>query len=98
MGFASLYPSYARHDSNFGYVALSAPIVSGGPHAEERRQEETEVQELRRQGHPQEGRQGREVPALRRDRDQAMTGARGRRAVRSRTDRSIFRPNRRPPI
>jgi arsenate reductase (glutaredoxin) len=59
------------------------PSDPGGPNAEECRQEEAEVQELRRQGHPQEGRQGGAVPALRRDRDQAVSRVRPmRRQVR----------------
>jgi hypothetical protein len=57
-------------------LAPGSPVLSGGPNAEERRQEETEVQELRGQGHTQEGRQSGAVPALRRDRDQAVSRVR----------------------
>jgi hypothetical protein len=57
-------------------LAPGSPVRSGGPNAEERRQEETEVQELRGQGHTQEGRQSGAVPALRRDRDQAVSRVR----------------------
>jgi hypothetical protein len=42
-------------------------------YAEACRQKEREVQKLRRQRHPEEGRQDREVSAVRWDRDQAMT-------------------------
>src|SRR5277367_2970688 len=66
----------SRAMTSIGLNALGSPVRSGGPYAEERRQKETEVQELRRQGHPQEGGQGSAVPALQRDRDQAVSRVR----------------------
>ena len=49
-----------------------AGVVSpGSHHAKEHRPEEAEVQELRRQGYPEKGRQGRSLPAVRGNRHQA---------------------------
>jgi hypothetical protein len=64
----------------------------GWHHAEEHRPKETEVQELRRKRHAQEGRQGRSVPKMRRERHQAVTATdepRSNRALNEATRLSV---------
>jgi hypothetical protein len=77
-GAHSAAPGLIRHKSNHRSTSsLRTPPPShrlGRCHAEEYRPKETEVQELRRKRHAQEGGQGRSLPTMWRQRHQAVTG------------------------
>ena len=64
----------SNHRSTLAPHASPKPSRIGRCHAEEYRPKETEVQELRRKRHAQEGGQGRSLSTMWRERHQAVTG------------------------